>query len=378
MKIPMFAPIYDVEACLQHIRDCLETGWTGQGYKTIQFEDEWKKYTGHENAHFVTTATAGLNLVMETFKSEFAWEDGDEVISTPLTFIASNNCILFSKLKPIFADVDETLCLDPREVERKITKKTKAVLFVGLGGTAGNYVEIEKICHRYGLKLILDAAHMAGTKFNGYTVGLEADAVVYSFHVTKNLSLAEGGMVCFKEKRFDEIIRKKTFNGIDKTHAPRAGEKHNVWDYDVKYLADAYNGNSIIASIGLAQLPLLEKENEIRRKLVKEYDSYFEPYADKIHLIPKVENCISSCWLYQIVVENRDQLLQYLTGREIGCGIHYPVNTLYWMYADQHGLCKRAGYYSEHLVTLPLHLKLTNDDIRTVAEAVISFIGEQE
>ena len=376
MKIPMFAPVYDVEACLKNIKDCLEKGWTGQGYKTIEFEEEWKRYTGHSNAHFLTTATAGLNLVIETLKEEYGWNDGDEIISTPLTFVASNNCILFSNLKPVFADVDCTLCLDPEDVERKITSKTRAVIFVGLGGTAGNYEKIEDICIRHNLKIILDAAHMAGTKLHGETVGLKADAVVYSFHVTKNLSLAEGGMVCFKERQLDEIIRKKTFNGIDKSHAPMSREKHNTWDYDVKYLADAYNGNSIMASIGLAQLPHLDKENEIRRTIARQYDDLFSQYSDRIKLPSKVEGCVSSTWLYQIIVEKRDELLQYLTGEGIGCGIHYPVNTLYWMYENQHGICKNATYYSEHLITLPLHINLTTQEICEVANKVIKFTGE--
>lgn len=377
MAISMFAPVYDVDACLELIRDCLEKGWTGQGYKTIEFENEWKKYTGLPNAHFVTTATAGLNLAVETLKEENGWQDGDEIISTPLTFVASNNCILFAKMKAVFADVDDTLCLDPIEVESKITVKTRAVIYVGIGGNIGNYYEIVKICKEHGLKLILDAAHMAGTRVDGVMPGKEADAVVYSFHVTKNLSLAEAGMLCFKDGNLDTIVRNKTFNGIDKSHAPMHGNKVNRWDYDVRYLADCYNGNSIMASIGLAQLSHLDEENKRRRDIAALYDSYFAEHKDRIGLVRIPKNCESARWLYQIIVDNRDALLQYMTEQEIGCGIHYPDNTFYWMYNDQDGKCKNARYYSGHLLTLPLHVRLTADDVEMIADKVIHFVEER-
>lgn len=375
MSITMFAPTYDVESCIKEIRECLEKGWTGLGYKTLIFEDEWKKYTGLENAQFLTTGTAALNLAVETMKEFYGWQDGDEIISTPLTFVATNNCILFSKLKPVFADVDDTLCLDPYDVEKKITNKTRAIIFVGLGGNVGHLEAISTICKKNKLKLILDGAHMAGTRWNGKHIGYNADATIFSFHVTKNLSLAEGGMLCFKEKELENITRKKQFNGIDKTHAPKSSEKLNKWEYDVKYLADAYNGNSIIASIGIAQLPHLDIENERRREICKIYDSFFSN-CKKIKLVTIPDGCESSRWLYQLIVEDRDELLNYMAKNGVECGIHYPDNTLYWMYADQYGICKNSLYLSNHLISLPLHLKLTNDDVIYIASLIKNFYGD--
>lgn len=377
MGIQMFAPVYDVEACLSEIKDCLEKGWTGLGYKTIEFENKWKEYTGLPNAHFLTTATAGLNLAVETFKEQYGWADGDEIISTPLTFVATNNAILFANLKPVFADVDESLCLAPESVEERITDRTRAVIFVGLGGNTGRFHEIAEICRRKGLKLILDAAHMAGTRYNGKHIGKEADATVFSFHVTKNLSLAEGGMLCFRDASLDAITRKKEFNGIDKTHSARGEEKVNKWDYDVRYLADATNGNSIIAAIGIAQLPHLDSENAIRRKIAQRYDEVFSKYPEKIKLVEYKDECESARWLYQIIVEDRDGLMKHLLEKGIGCGIHYPDNTLYWMYASERGKCKNASYYSEHLLTLPLHLKLNDEEIGTIINEIIAFMEKR-
>lgn len=370
MAIQMFRPVYDVEACLEGIRECLEKGWTGKGYKTVEFENAWKEYTGLPNAHFLTTGTAALNLAMETLKEVNGWQDGDEVISTPLTFVATNNCILYAKMKPVFADVDETLCLDPANVEAKITERTRAIIFVGMGGNIGHYYDIVALCRKYNLKLILDAAHMAGTRFNGEFPGKDADAVAFSFHVTKNLSTAESGVLCFKDAALDTIVRNKSFNGISK---PEGKSDPALGGYNVCYVADAYNGNSIMASIALAQLAHLDEENEIRRKIAAEYDATFAN-NDKIKLVSIPEGCESARWLYQIIVEDRNGLMDYLKSKSIDCGVHYPVNTLYKMYAEQRGLCPNAEHLSAHLLTLPLHVLLKKEDIDFITESVNAYL----
>lgn len=371
--IPMFAPVYHIDECLAQIKQCLERGWAGQGYKTIEFEEAWKKYTGFENAHLVITATAGLNLTIEILKDENGWNDGDEIISTPLTFVATNNAVLKSNMKVVFADIDETLCLSPVSVEKKITEKTRAVIFVGLGGNIGKYYDVVQICKKYNLKLILDAAHMAGTKVNGETPGKEADAVVYSFHVTKNLTTADGGMVCFKDSSYDKIIRKLSWNGIDNSSSPKRYRKHYKWKYNITKVADAYNGNSIMAAIGLAQLPFLDEENEYRRKVAQWYNEEFMD-EEGITLVSVPENCQSSQWIYQIMVDDRDALMEYLKEKDINCALHYLDNTEYSMYEEQNGICKNAMYASDHLVSLPCHLKITREDVKCVANTIKEFL----
>src|SRR6185437_4682532 len=120
--------------------------------------------------------------------------------------------ILYSQLKPVFADIDDYLCLDPKSVEQRITNKTKALIFVGMGGNTGQYNEIVKLCHKHDIKIILDAAHMAGTRFHGKHVGADADAdaTVFSFQAVKNLPTADSGMICFKNAEDDERVRKLT------------------------------------------------------------------------------------------------------------------------------------------------------------------------
>ena len=123
MSIQVLKPKYHVEECLEQIRECLEIGWTGMGFKTVEFENEWKKYTGHENAHFLNSATVGLHLAVEILKQENGWNDGDEIITTPVTFVSTNHAILYENMKAVFADIDEYFCIDPDDVEQKITDK---------------------------------------------------------------------------------------------------------------------------------------------------------------------------------------------------------------------------------------------------------------
>ena len=145
MSIQVLKPKFHVEECLEQIRECLEKGWTGLGFKTVEFEEKWKEYTGHKNAHFLNSATVGLQLAVEILKKENGWKNGDEVITTPITFVSTNHAILYQGLTARFADVDEYLCLDPEDVEKKINDKTKAVIFVGYGGRVGKLDKIIEI-----------------------------------------------------------------------------------------------------------------------------------------------------------------------------------------------------------------------------------------
>lgn len=142
--IQLFVPTFRIEESLEEIRVCLEKGWTGLGFKTIEFEKAWLEYTGLENAHFVDSATAGLHLAVKLLKLHGGWAEGDEVITTPLTFVSSNHAILYENLKPVFADVDEYLCLDPASVEALITPHTRAVLYVGLAAILVNWTALLK------------------------------------------------------------------------------------------------------------------------------------------------------------------------------------------------------------------------------------------
>ena len=378
MTIQVLKPKYHVEECLNEIRECLEIGWTGLGFKTVEFENKWKEYTGHENAHFLNSATVGLHLAVEILKKENGWENGDEVITTPITFVSTNHDILYEKLVPRFADVDEYLCLDPEDVKRKINDKTRAVIFVGYGGRVGQLDKIIEICKEHNLKLILDAAHMAGTRVNGQMPGTweGVDVAVYSFQAVKNLPTADSGMICFHNKKYDEICRKLTWLGINKdTYARNSGTKGSYkWKYDVEYLGYKDHGNSIMAAIGLVEIKYLDETNEYRRELARCYDEMFKN-EPKIQIIgtPYADEC--SYHIYEIAVDNRDGLLEYLQENDIYPGVHYRDNTEYEMYSYDNGKCPNAHRMSNRIITMPLHMYLTKDDVKMIANKVIEFVN---
>jgi dTDP-4-amino-4,6-dideoxygalactose transaminase len=266
--IHLFSPHYRVEGCVDEVRECLTEGWTGWGAKCIEMEQAWRDYSGFRYAHFLNSATAGLHLAMKIFKKADGWRDGDEVITTPLTFPSTNHAVLYENLKPVFADVDEFLCLDPKSVLERISPRTRAVAFVGLGGNTGRYQEVRRICGDHGLRLIVDAAHMAGTREGGRHAGLDADASVFSFHAVKNLPTADSGMVCFQDEKFDLEARRWSWLGIDKdTYARTREDGSYSWIYEVDRTGYKYQGNSIMAALGLVGVRYLEVDNETRRQI---------------------------------------------------------------------------------------------------------------
>lgn len=371
MSIQLFVPTFAVDEVLAEIRECLERGWTGLGFKTVEIENRWKEHVGLPHAHFLNSATAGLHLALNVFKEEYGWQEGDEVITTPLTFVSTNHVILYEGLKPVFADVDEYLCLDPQSVAQRITPRTKALIFVGLGGNTGRLEEIQTLCAAHDIKLILDAAHMAGTRLHDRTP--TGDVTVYSFQAVKNLPTADSGMICFEDGRLDAIARKKTWLGINKDTYTRTSEGGTYkWLYDVEYVGFKYHGNSIMAAIALAQLPYLERDNDRRREIAERYDAGFRG-LEAISTIPVAPGCVSSRHLYQIAVEKRDQMMVHLNECGVFPGVHYLSNTDYRMFADYRGLCPNADRMSERIISLPLHLRLTDADVDKVIDSVIRF-----
>lgn len=370
--IQVLKPKFHVEQCLAQVRECLEKGWTGSGFKTTEFEREWKKYTGHENACYLNSNTSGLHLAVNLLKRRYGWQDGDEIISSPITFISTNHAISYEALRPCFADVDEYLCLDPEDVEKKINEKTRAVIFVGYGGRVGQLEKILEICRCRGLRLILDAAHMSGTRVNGVFPGTwtGVDVTVYSYQAVKNLPTGDSGMICFADAALDAECRKMSWMGINKDTYARSGEQGSYkWNYDVEALGFKYNGNAIMAAIALAQLPYLDEENAYRRVLVRRYSERLSgnPHI-KIIGAPYAEEC--SYHIFEIMVPDREALLAKLAEQEVYCGVHYRDNTEYSMYAYGQGSCPHAHEASKHILTLPLHLYLTVEDVDWIAETV--------
>ena len=371
MHIALFSPQFRVDECVAEIRECLENGWTGLGFKTVAIEEAWKDYTGLPHAHFINSNTAGLHLALECLKARFGWGADSEIITTPLTFVSTNHAILHAGMRPVFADVDDYLCLDPESVAARITPKTRAVIFVGMGGNVGQYDAVVALCERHGLKLILDAAHMSGTRVRGRHVGAEAEATVFSFQAVKNLPTADSGMICFRDAADDAKVRKLTWLGINKdTYTRTVSEGAYKWRYEVEDVGYKYHGNSIMAAIALVQLKYLDHDNAYRRRLAGWYRANLAG-RNEIQLISVPEECESSSHLFQIRVRNRDLLMLALNETGVFPGVHYRDNTEYRVYAFAAGTCPKAAQASNELISLPLHLRLTRTDVDYVCQQVV-------
>lgn len=376
-KIQVFVPTVRTDEALAEIRECFEIGWTGMGFKTAELEEAWKAYTGEPHAHFLNSATAALHIALAMFKKHDGWADGDEVITTPLTFVSSNHAILYENLTPVFADIDHHLCLDPASVEARITPRTRAVMFVGLGGNTGQLKAIWDLCQKRGLRLILDAAHMAGTRLDGRFPWEAADVTCYSYQAVKNMPTADSGMVCFKDEALDKASRRFSWLGISKDTYARSNKGSYAWRYDVDEAGYKYNGNAVMAAIGLVSLRYLDADNARRRAICARYDAFFEGRAD-VTRVPLGPGCESSRHLYQLLVDRRDDLVAFLNERGVFPGVHYVDNTEYRPYAYGAGTCPAAALASSRTISLPLHLKLSEADIDRVCRETAAFLDQTD
>ena len=373
--IPISKPYLTKEEA-QQAYDTILSGWITQGPKVSEFEKNIADYVGTKYAVAVSNCTTALHLAM--LVSEIT--SGDEVICPSLSYIATANAIKYVNAIPVFAEINPiSYNLDIEDVERKITAKTKAILFVGIGGNIGQYDSILEYCNQQGFKLILDAAHMAGTKVDKIhhgsiitkqQVGWDADVTIFSFQAVKNLPTADSGMICFQNKDYDSLARKLSWLGIDKDTFKRTNEKGNYkWVYDVIDYGFKAHSNSIMASMGLVGLKYLDEDNSRRREICELYDKGLSSNP-KIKIIKHNPKCESSRHLYQIQVKNRDNILEYLNNNNIFPGVHYKDNTQYEVYSYGFGTCPNSHKASNELISLPLHLFLTSKEIEYVIEKV--------
>ena len=375
-QIQLFKPIFATEEILEEIRDCLDKSWTGLGYKTIEFENEFKKYTGLPNAHFLNSATSGLHLALELtrrHRGRKLW-----VVTTPLTFISTSHVISHAGHEPWFCDIDESLTLDPVELEKVLSKNRNdilAVIFVAVGGNIGNYHQVLEICKKYSTPLILDAAHAMGTYIGNRHIGHDPEYTVFSFQSVKNLPTADSGMLCCKFPGDDKLARKLSWLGIDKDTYSRQTSGGN-WDYDVVDIGYKYHGNSIMAAIGIVQLKYLQNDNNIRR-----FQAF--RYSEKLNSgfymrIPLAIDCISSQHLYQLRVnpDHRDNLIKYAHAHGIQLGVHYKSNTEYNMYIGQRSFVPKATRIWKELISLPIGPHLTEKDVEKIIEVLNEYTSD--
>ncbi len=357
-KIKLFDPVSNKEEQKSIINVLNSHSWaSGAGTGNVKkFETNFCKYIGSKNCVAVNSGTSALNLALSLINIK-----NKEVILPSLSFVSTAHAVIVNGGKPVFVDVDpKTMCIDPKKIKNALTKNTTAILPVHFGGVPCDLKNIKKICNNNNLFLIEDAAHAAGSKYDGKKIGTHGDAVCFSFHPVKNLAMPTGGLISLNfsnHKEMKKILDSRRWCGIT---------NRNNSDYDVKELGWNYYMNEFSASIGLVQLKKLDKLNKVRKKIAKIYNS--EIINDE--KIPYSTNY--SYHLYWILVKNRTKFRRNMEKMGIETGIHYkPIHTM-TMYQSKLKLPITEDV-GQKLVSIPMHPNLSEFDIDRIIKSINKF-----
>lgn len=357
IKVPIAKPIIGEEE-IENVVEVLKSGMIAQGPKVMEFEEKFANWIGAKYGIATNSGTSALHVALLAC----GIGEGDEVITTPFTFIASGNAIVYTGATPVFADIDlDTYTIDPDKIEDLITDKTKAILPVQLYGQAADMDKIREIAEKHDLKIIEDAAQAHGAEYNGEKVGTLGDMACFSFYPTKNMTTSEGGMITTN----DEELAKKA--QMFRAHGASERYHHDEIGYNFRM-------TDIAAAIGLAQLNVID---EFNNKRISNANYLNEQLKDVEGIVtPKSPDNYKHVYhQYTIRVEkgNRDDWVEFLTNKGIGTGIHYPIplyNQPIYKKLGIEGDCPLAEKAADNVISLPVHPSLTKEDLDLVVDAV--------
>jgi dTDP-4-amino-4,6-dideoxygalactose transaminase len=358
---------------------CLESGWIGTGPRVARFEDEFAAYKGARHTAAVSSCTAAIHLSVLAA----GVGPGDEVITSALTFCATVNAIIHAGATPVLADVDfETMNIDPADVERRITPRTKAILPVHFAGRPCEMDQLLAIARRHGLRVIEDCAHAIETEYHGRKAGTLGDFGCFSFYATKNVTTGEGGMII--TRRHEDLVRIKTLalHGLS-TDAWKRFSDEGYKHYLVVETGFKYNMMDLQAALGIHQLRRVERNWLRRREIWDRYNEAFAKLPITLPAAPEAETRHAH-HLYPILINeslceiSRDEFLDLMTERGIGVGVHYlsiPEHPVYqrkfgWRPEDY----PAAMIIGRRTVSLPLSPKLTTAETDRIIDAVHSVV----
>ena len=361
---------------IESVVSVLRSDFLTCGPVIVQLEQELASYTGANYAVAVSNGTAALHCACMAA----GIGPGDEVITTPLTFAASANCVLYCGAKPVFADINpETYNIDPDDVEAKITERTKAIIAVDFTGQAVPVKEIRDICDRHHLIFIEDAAHSIGTMYDGKHVGSLADMTCFSFHPVKTITAGEGGAVTTNsEKLYRKIVLAHTHGITHEEDFMEDAPHEGPWYYEQISLGYNYRMTDFQAALLLSQLRKLERFKRRRKEIVERYNEAFGKIPEIIvqREIAESDTC-RHLYLIRLDFEKltctRRQFFDAMSAENVQCQVHYvPV---YWFPYYRHlgyekGLCPAAEEIYQGIMSIPLYPKMTDQDAEDVIRAV--------
>lgn len=372
--LPFHLPLIEEED-VQAVREVLRSGWLTTGPKVRQFEREFAGYVGASHAVAVSSCTAALHLALDAI----GLEKGDEVLIPTLTFAATGEAVIYFGAKPVLVDsTPDTFNMDPDEVERSITPRTKAIIPVHFAGQPCEMVRLLQIARDNGLKVIEDAAHALPARYRGRKVGTLGDITCFSFYATKTITTGEGGMAATENEEYANRMRMMSLHGISKDAWKRYSAEGS-WRYEILAPGYKYNLTDLQASLGLTQLAKCDSMWARRAMLA---DRYTEALSSlDAFQVPQVAPDVQHAWhLYVILVNpralriHRDQVIEELKQRGIGTSVHFiPLHThpyyrKQWRYHK--GDFPVVDNYFDRCLSLPLYPAMSNEDLESVIEAL--------
>lgn len=380
-NVPIFyGHQYIDERDIEAVKEVLKSDYLTCGPKIGELERKLCDITGAKYAVAISNGTAALHVACMAA----GIGPGDEVITTPITFAASANCVLYCGGTPVFADINsETYNIDPEDIERKITDKTKAVIAVDF---TGQVVEIEKIralCKKYNLIFIEDGAHSLGTKYNEDAVGSLADMTTFSFHPVKTITGGEGGAIMTNDEAlYKKLVLYRT-HGITRDRSVMKNTVDGPWYYEQLELGYNYRITDIQAALICSQLDKLSLFSVRRKEIVSMYNKAFEDIPE-IFVQKEIGQSDTVRHLYIIrlklnrLKEGRLAIFEALKAENVHCNVHYiPVYYFphYEKLGYKRGLCPKAEALYEEIISIPLYYGMSNEDVQSVIEAIKKVIS---
>jgi len=365
---------------INEVVDSLKSGWIGTGPKVHRFEKMFAEFKGVKYSLALNSCTAALHLSM----AAIGIKKGDEVILPSMTFAATANSIIHVGGTPVFADCKkETMNIDPDDIERKITKKTKAIIVVHFAGRPCEMDLILNISKKYRLKVIEDCAHAIEAEYHGKKTGTFGDLGCFSFYVTKNIITGEGGMAVTNNEKYANKIKILALHGMSKDAWKRfsdEGYKH----YEVIYAGFKYNMMDLQAAIGIHQLPRVNRYWRKRQEIWRFYNNAFKGLPVITPKDPE-EDTRHAYHLYTLLIDTdrtkitRDKFLTLMTKNKIGVGVHYTALHLQPFYKKNFGYKRwdfpSAEWISDRTVSIPLSPLLTDREVNYIASTVQRILG---
>jgi dTDP-4-amino-4,6-dideoxygalactose transaminase len=362
---------------IHEVVDSLESGWIAAGPKVRRFETEFAEYVGAAHAIAVNSATAGLHIALAAQKIG----QGDEVITTPMTFCGTIQAIEYVGATPVFIDVDPvTANINTSQIEGAVTRRTKAILPIHYAGQPCDMDTIMDIAMRHGLFVIEDASHALGARYRGKKIGSIGNATVFSFHSANNMSTGEGGMIVTNDGVLADKMRMLTLHGISREVVLRDATAGS-WYYEALELGFNYTMTDLQAAIGIWQLRKLTEMNQLRSEYARLYTQAFTSVPEiKTPYINMPSESRHAWQLYVIKVAeerlniNRSQFIDALKKEGVGTGVHYiPINH-HPHYQKKYGLkpgnFPKAESWYRNCLSLPLYPAMTHENIEDVINAV--------